>query len=1035
MNTAAQGSRADGSRRAEPSTEARPWPYLLAFLLGLLLVSGFMWYHIANERRIAREQWKARISTIADDRTRLVSGWIKARRADAEVLSASPAVRALLMGAGGSPDGVTVALDHVTRAYGYSAALVLDARGRVVAQSGAQSEPGSPSLASMAAAVARTGSFRVEISVEGTNRRLLDLGYPVFVDPTAKPQSGRALPMLGLVVLRMSPETTLFPLLTEESVRTRSGELLLFRVDGREPGYLSPFRHSPGGWAAVSRSREALTAKVSIAAEGLDTFDDLIDYRSAPVFATTRWLPDAAWGLVLKIDTDEALAEFHQSGRLAGLAAGFLLLALGAFLISLWRQRQRALLLSGQMKQDRAIFTLKSYAEKIVASVPSGLLVLSGDLRILSANRSFLESFYLRNDEVMGRRLDEVVQAEGLVARILETLQTGVAQQDILCDLHLAFRRESRPARITMTGIRIAEDEEARLLLIVQDLTEEERLHAARLASEKRFRDLVQGLDAIVWEAEATNFKFTFVSERATQLLGYPTEHWLRERDFWSARIHPDDRDRVVAATRKALAAGTDHEVEYRAVAADGRAVWVHDFVHVAQDDQGRPRQLRGVTVDLTERKQAEDALRQSEDQLRQAQKMEAVGQLAGGIAHDFNNLLMVIQGDSDLILRRLPEGHSLRRNAEGIREAAQQAATLTRQLLAFSRKQLLAPRVLDLNGIVAGMDTMLQRLLGETIHLVTVPKPDLGFVKADPGQIEQVIMNLAVNARDAMPDGGRLTIETGNLELDDIAARQHGEAAPGQYVLLAVSDTGCGMDGATRARIFEPFFTTKEAGKGTGLGLSTVYGIVKQSGGHIWLYSEPGRGTTFKICLPVVQEETETAASESLESPADTTAKGAETILLVEDAARVREVVREILEMSGYVVLEAKHGAEALQISQQDPARIHLMVTDVVMPQMSGRELAQRLAISRPDMRVLFMSGYTDDAIVRHGVLESGAAFLSKPFTPDALTAKVREVLDAPRTAADPSRSAGPRAPRPTASRPAPLPAGAVTVPRGSRN
>jgi len=376
----------------------------------------------------------------------------------------------------------------------------------------------------------------------------------------------------------------------------------------------------------------------------------------------------------------------------------------------------------------------------------------------------------------------------------------------------------------------------------------------------------------------------------------------------------------------------------------------------------------------------------------------------------------MVIQGDSDLILRRLPDGSPMRRNAEGIREAAQQAAALTRQLLAFSRKQVLAPKVVDLNTIVAGMHAMLQRLLGETIHLETVSCSDLGSVKADPGQIEQVIMNLAVNSRDAMPDGGRLTIETGHLELDELTARQHGNAIAGRYAMLAVTDTGCGMDEATRARLFEPFFTTKELGKGTGLGLSTVYGIVEQSGGHIWVYSELGRGTTFKICLPVVAEEmVEVGDGPDVLAPP---IRGAETILLVEDAARVREVVREILEMSGYHILEAQHGAEAIEISQRHQGPIDLMVTDVVMPQMSGRELAQRLAPVRPEMRVLYMSGYTDDAIVRHGVLEAGTAFLSKPFTPDALAAKVRSLLDAPAsdTAASAARPPGAGAARATA-------------------
>jgi PAS domain S-box-containing protein len=589
-----------------------------------------------------------------------------------------------------------------------------------------------------------------------------------------------------------------------------------------------------------------------------------------------------------------------------------------------------------------------------------------------------------------------VAHADGLQTRIREVLQTGVAQHDVTVDLRLASRREARPVRITITGFRIAEEEEARLLLTIHDLTEEERLHAARRASEQRFRDLVQGLDAIVWEADAAALRFTFVSQRAEGLLGYPPDHWLREPDFFGLRIHKEEREHAITQCRAAVATGADHEFEYRAVAADGRVLWLRDIIHVLRDSGGRPRQLRGLTVDLTERKHAEEALRESEDQLRQSQKMEAVGQLAGGIAHDFNNLLMVIQGDSDLIRHKLPADHPLRRNVDGIREAAQQAAALTRQLLAFSRKQVLAPKVLDLNGIVGGMQAMLQRLLGETIHLVFVPHPDLGNVKADPSQLEQVIMNLTVNARDAMPDGGRLTMETDHLELDEATALGHGEATAGRYVVLAVTDTGTGMDEATRARLFEPFFTTKEPGRGTGLGLSTVYGIVRQSGGHIWVYSELGRGTTFKICLPVVAEEAERAIA-----PAATggviAASGAETVLLVEDAPRVREVVREILEMNGYRVIEARHGQEAIELGQRHPGRIQLMVTDVVMPQMSGRELAQHFARARPDMRVLFMSGYTDNAIVRHGVLETGTAFISKPFTPDALAAKVREVLEAP--------------------------------------
>jgi PAS domain S-box-containing protein len=987
-----------------PSAPARrrdrlPWTYILAFLLGTGLVVGFMWFHIDSERRAAENQWKERVAIIADDRLRRVETWLAGRRADAEVLAALPQVRAVL--AGGPAEGAVAVLDRLARSHGYAAIAVVDRQGRVLARS---AEAGEAVALPVAAAAMRAAAFRPEISVEG-DRRSLHFALPLYADGSTRGGEGRS--PAGAVLLRMAPEQTLFALLREETMPTQTGEVLLFRSQGREPVYLSPFRHQRAGQATVRRSLDDLVA----AAARAEGFHELVDYRAVTVLAALRPIPAAGWDMVLKIDREEALAQFDQSGRLAGLAAVFLILALAAFLTGLWRQQQRASLLNEQIKQERAIFHLKSYAEKIVASVPSGLLVLSGDLRVLSANRSFLESFLLHHDDVLGRRLEEVVQADGLLSQIREALTTGVAQHDMLFDLRLASRRETRPVRITMTGIRIAEEEDARLLLIIQDLTEEERLHAARRASEQRFRDLVQSLDAIVWEADAATLRFTFVSQRAETVLGYPVEHWLRERDFWTARIHAEDRDRVVTQFRAALARGTDHEFEYRSQTADGGIVWLRDIVHVVRDPQAQARQLRGITVDVTERKRAEEALHQREEQLRQAQKMEAVGQLAGGIAHDFNNLLMVIQGDSDLLLRRLPEGSALRRNVDGIREAAQQAAALTRQLLAFSRKQVLAPRIIDVNQIVAGMQKMLQRLIGETIHLETTLESELGRVKADPGQIEQVIMNLAVNARDAMPDGGQLTIETGTLDLDERAAKQHGEAAPGRYVMLAVTDTGVGMDPATQARLFEPFFTTKEQGKGTGLGLSTVYGIVRQSGGHIWVYSEVGRGTTFKICLPVAEEAAPALETVELGEVGGGEARsGAETILLVEDAQRVREVVREILEMNGYNILEARNGQEALEVSRRYQGPIHLMVTDVVMPQMSGREVAQRLAPLRPEMKVLYMSGYTDDAIVRHGVLESGTPFLSKPFTPDALAAKVREVLDSAKAAAGEPAAAGPR-------------------------
>jgi PAS domain S-box-containing protein len=516
-----------------------------------------------------------------------------------------------------------------------------------------------------------------------------------------------------------------------------------------------------------------------------------------------------------------------------------------------------------------------------------------------------------------------------------------------------------------------------------QSRAERRRAESALAEKEAQYRQIVDSVRAIVWRADARTFSFTFVSPEGEKILGYPVEEWLDQPTFWRDHIHPDDRNWVVAFCQENTRERRDHQFEYRMTAADGRTVYLQDLVRVVVEDD-EACELVGIMIDVTER-------RLLEDQLRQSQKMDAIGQLAGGVAHDFNNLLGVITGYSDLLLRELDPQQRPHRRVVEIRSAADRAAGLTRQLLAFSRKQILQPRVLDVNAIVANVETMLRRLIGEHIQLVTILSENLGTVKADPGQLEQVLLNLAVNARDAMPDGGRLVIETANVTLDDEFVRSRSESEPGPHVVISVTDAGHGMDAATLARVFEPFFTTKEAGRGTGLGLSTVYGIVTQSGGHVTAQSEVGHGATFKVFLPRVDAPVE-PRRDRVEPGAP--ARGTETVLLVEDEPSLRVMVREVLEGAGYRVLEAASPEGALLVAESHKGEIALLMTDLVMPRMSGQELARRVLAIRPGLHVLYVSGYSFDGGGPQGLIERGANFLEKPFAAATLLQELRRIL-----------------------------------------
>lgn len=533
---------------------------------------------------------------------------------------------------------------------------------------------------------------------------------------------------------------------------------------------------------------------------------------------------------------------------------------------------------------------------------------------------------------------------------------------------------------------RTAELAQANEYYLQQEIAERKQAEQ-RLLAEKRFSDTV--IDHLpgtfcLFDESGKMLRWNRSLEQAT---GYSAEEiaGMKPADFFSG----DEKERIEQKIRVAFAQGTA-EVEAELTTRDGKKI-PYLFTGNRVNLEDRPC-LIGMGIDLTER-------RRLEDQFRQAQKMEAIGQLAGGVAHDFNNLLTIITGYSEIVLSRLQAENALRPLIQEIRAAGERAAGLTRQLLAFSRKQILSPVILDLNALVKDMDKMLRRMIGEDIALAIELSPDLERVKADPGQLEQVIMNLVVNARDAMPGGGSLTIRTGNAGPGHPCTKKcREEGTSGPCVVLEVQDTGCGMDEATRARIFEPFFTTKAEGKGTGLGLATVYGIVKQSGGHIEVESAPGQGTTFRIFLPPVQEATPAGKSESGLFPLR---KGTETVLLVEDQDEVRSLGCLGLRATGYTVLEARDGVEALEVAGRHPGRIHLLVTDVIMPRMGGPELAQQLSSSRPGLKTLFLSGYTTHPMLPKGLTADNTNFLQKPFTATVLARKVQALLDAESEAA----------------------------------
>jgi two-component system cell cycle sensor histidine kinase/response regulator CckA len=602
----------------------------------------------------------------------------------------------------------------------------------------------------------------------------------------------------------------------------------------------------------------------------------------------------------------------------------------------------------------------------------AGVLRTTLDGKILDCNHACAKIFGFASCEEM---LSSPVTNRSIDPEEHDAFITRLKKEKSLSNQEHSMRRKDGSPVWLLRNARLVEGKEGAPAVIEEtlvDITE-------RKKAEEIFRTAFNANPEPITIATIAEGRYIDVNESFLRVTGYRREevigHTSLELKFWA---RPEDRAKLVEMLWE-QGCVRDLEITYRTKSGEERiALDSAEALEIAGQEC-----IIAILRDITEKKFLEK-------QLRQTQRMEAVGQLSGGIAHDFNNLLGVIIGYSEILEQRLPQNDPLRKECGQIKKAGQSAASLTRQLLAFSRQQVLELKVLDLNSIVLHVEKMLRRLIGEDIDLKATLGTRLGCIKADQSQIEQVIMNLAVNARDAMPQGGKLMIETANVDLDEDYARRHQPQKPGAYVLLTVADTGMGMDAETQSRIFEPFFTTKELGKGTGLGLSTVYGIVRQSGGHIWVYSEPGQGTTFKIYLPLIKQ------AAPLEKPVSGLAeplRGTQTILLVEDEDPLRELTRSLLEGGGYTVLEAERPDKAIEIAVRHAGPIHLMLTDIIMPGMNGRVLAANLAAIRPEMKVIFISGYT--GFTHPGLADSGVTFLAKPFTRESLLRKLREVLE----------------------------------------
>jgi PAS domain S-box-containing protein len=788
------------------------------------------------------------------------------------------------------------------------------------------------------------------------------------------------------VWIETGEDTALVLLATVQALRARSRHirklyqgfalyLLAYTVCASVVDYIQTIRVTPTGtWSDLGWTAPLLGAALWAAS-----------WQPSPETTGRRRSRQKRFGELVLDNATLALAPLIVLLQVAQLGAGWRAVRFTLLGVSILCYAVRLGVM--QYRQSKTEDTLQRH-NRAMDSAVNGIAIVDARGLHTYANAAFAEMMGHENAEsIVGRTWTQVYAPQD-VEKMEKEIRDSLRKSGKWYGPINIHRQNGRAMPVEMSITTLPD---GGVVCVSRDMTARRDAENARAQAEAKYRMLVEQVAAISYIAElGIHGEWLYVSPQVETMFGFSPEEWLTDSRAWTQHVHPEDH-KVVEAAEEASQRGERFQAEYRVIRKDGRVIWVSDTAVVVEGSNSHPL-MEGIIVDITERKQLET-------QLQQARRMEAIGRLAGGIAHDFNNLLTIIKGYTELALKRPRISAELQGDVERIEDASERASTLVRQLLAFSRRQVLQPKLLDLNSIMMGLDKLLRRLMDEDITMSTIPGKNIGTIKADPGQMEQVIMNLVVNARDAMPNGGRLTVETANVDLDAAYASDHATVKPGRYVMLAVSDTGTGMSPETVAHIFEPFYTTKESGHGTGLGLSTVYGIVKQSGGYIWVYSELKRGSSFKVYLPRVEQAPEALP---VVKPVSGEQKGSETILLVEDQPQVRELARLALFEKGYTVLVTSSPEEAESACAKHGTEVHLLLTDLIMPGITGRELAKRLTALHPKMRVLYMSGYTFGIMaqaahggMQNGMLEEGAAFLQKPFTPSALTEKVREVLD----------------------------------------